>query len=278
MVRRRHAGRVVRHVSDSRGWPDSYPAHFRLKNLLSRVHSVVRLPGIVAVFPISPGVVVSRVWEIYRERFWVLFGAAAVLYAVQFVFYLLLSAAVGIVLVILFWALGVLYQGMVVELVHDVEDGRRDHSVGQLLRSVEPVFRPLVAVSVLFGIGVAIGTMLLVIPGLILSVVWSVVAPVTVLERPGIRRAFGRSREIVRGNGWNVFGVILILFVIVFLVSIAVGLIASGLGSFGHAAVQWAVNSAIAPVTALSASVLYFALTRQPGPVPTYTPPASPLP
>jgi hypothetical protein len=163
-------------------------------------------------------------------------------------------------LVLLFWFLSILYQGMVVRLVQDVQDGRRDHSVGQLLRSVEPVFWPLVAVSILFGIGVAIGFILLIIPGLILLVIWSVVAPVTVLERPGVFAAFRRSREIVRGNGWNVFGVIVIVFVIVVLISIAAGLAASGLGSVGRALVQWAVNSAIAPVTALSASVLYFAL------------------
>jgi hypothetical protein len=234
----------------------------------------------MGVQPISPGVVVSRVWEIYRDQFGVLFGTAVVLYALQFVIYLLLSATAGIVLVLLFWALAVLYEGMVVELVQDVQDGRRDHSVGQLLRSVEPVFWQLVAVSILFGLGVAIGFVLLIIPGLILLVIWSLVAPVTVLERPGVFAAFGRSREIVRGNGWNVFGVMVILFVIVFLVSIAVGLLASGLGSFGHAVVQWAVNSAIAPVTALSGSVLYFALTRtEAGPRPTYSPPpVSPLP
>jgi hypothetical protein len=229
----------------------------------------------VGVHPISPGAIVSRVWEIYRDQFGVLFGTAVVLYAVQFVIYLLLPAATGIFLVILFWALGVLYEGMVVELVKDLQDGRRDYSVAQLLRSVEPVFWPLVAVSVLFGIGVAIGFVLLIVPGLILLVVWSLVAPVTVLERPGVWKAFGRSRQIVRGNGWNVFGVMVILFVIVFLVSIAVGLIASGLGSFGHAVVQWVVNAAITPVTALSASVLYFALTqRDARPQPTYTPPS----
>lgn len=235
----------------------------------------------MAVYPISHGVVVSRVWEIYREQFGVLFGTAVVLYALQFVIYLLLPAATGIVLVILFWALGILYQGMVVKLVQDVQEGKRDHSVGQLLRSVEPVFWPLVAVSILFGIGVAVGFVLLVIPALILFVIWSVVAPVTVLERPGVWKAFGRSRELVRGNGWNVFGLIVIVWVIVFLVSIAAGLIAAGLGSFGHSLVQWAVNSAIAPVTALSASVLYFALTQgEPGPQPTYTapPPVNPLP
>ena len=206
----------------------------------------------------------SRIREIYLDQFGVLFGTAVVLYVVQFVIYLVVPATLGIVLVLLFWALSILYQGMVVELVQDVQDGRRDHSVGELLRSVEPVFWPLVAVSILFGIGVAIGFVLVIVPGLILLVLWSVVAPVTVLERPGVFASFARSRQIVRGNGWNVFGVIVIVFVIVFLISIAVGLAASGLGSLGRALVQWAVNSAIAPVTALSASVLYFELRGTP--------------
>lgn len=216
----------------------------------------------------------SRIWALYLDQFGVLFGTAVVLYAVQFVIYLVLPTALGIVLVLLFWALSILYQGMVVELVQDVQDGRRDHSVGQLLRSVEPVFWPLLGVSILFGIGVAIGFVLLIIPGLILLVIWSVVAPVTVLERPGVFAAFGRSREIVRGNGWNVFGVIVIVFVIVALISIAVGLVASGLGSFGRSLVQWAVNSAIAPIAALSASVLYFELrgTRSTAPPPAAQP------
>jgi hypothetical protein len=227
--------------------------------------------------PISPGAVVSRILEIYRDQFGVLFGTAVVLYALQFVIYLVLPATLALVLVMLFWALSILYQGMVVELVQDVQDGRRDHSVGQLLRSVEPVFWPLIAVSILFGIGVAVGFILLIIPGLILIVIWSVVAPVTVLERPGVFAAFRRSREIVRGNGWNVFGVIVIVFVIVFLISIAAGLAASGLGSVGHALVQWAVNSAIAPITALSASVLYFALRgKHPEPTPTPSPTQQP--
>jgi hypothetical protein len=218
----------------------------------------------VSVQSLNPGAVVSRIWAIYREQFGVLFGTAVVLYALQFVIYLVLPSAAGFALVLLFWAVSILYQGMVVELVKDVEDGRRDHSVGQLLRSVEPVFWPLVGVSILFGIGVGIGFVLLIIPGLFLLVIWSVVAPVTVLERPGVFAAFGRSREIVRGNGWNVFGVIVMVFVIVFVVSIAVGLATSGLGSAGRALVQWAVNSAIAPVTALSASVIYFMLQGTP--------------
>jgi hypothetical protein len=214
----------------------------------------------VSVQPISPGAVISRIWELYRDQFSVLVSTAVALYALQFVVYLLLGSAVSFALAILFWALSILYQGIVVELVQDVQDGRRDHSVRGLIRSVQPVFWQLAAVSVIFGICVGIGFVLIIIPGLILLVIWSVVAPVTVLERPGIFAAFGRSRELVRGNGWNVFGVIVVVFLAVAVISLAAGLAASSLGSVGQAVVQWAVNSALAPVTALSASVLYFAL------------------
>jgi hypothetical protein len=141
------------------------------------------------------------------------------------------------------------------------------------MASVTPVFWPLVAVSLLFGLAVGIGFVLLIIPGLFLMTIWCVVAPVTVLERPGVWEAFGRSRDLVRGNGWNVFGVIVLVFLAVVVVSVAAGIAAAGLGSVGRALVQWAVNAALAPVTALSASVLYFELRRQAAPV--VSPPAT---
>jgi hypothetical protein len=208
---------------------------------------------------ISTGSVISRIWEIYRDQTAVLIGTALLLFGLQFIVFALLPGA-SIAVGILFWAVSVLYQGMVVELVQDLQRGRRDHSVGDLLRSVEPVLLPLMAVSILTAIGVAIGFLLFIIPGLILLVLWSVVAPVTVLERPGVFAAFGRSRELVRGNGWAVFGVIVLLAFAVLVISFAVGVAAASLGSVGRALVQWLVDSAFAPLAALSASVLYFAL------------------
>ncbi|MGH2883245.1 MAG: hypothetical protein ACRDPA_11205, partial [Solirubrobacteraceae bacterium] len=166
----------------------------------------------MTVQPISPGAIVSRIWALYEDQFSVLVSTAVVLFSVQFVLTLVLSTAAAFALAILFLALSILYQGMVVELVKDVQDGRRDHSIRDLIRSVEPVFWPLAAVSVLFGIGTALGFIFLIVPGLILLVIWSVVAPVTVLEHPGVFAAFRRSRELVRGNGWNVFAVIVVVF------------------------------------------------------------------
>ena len=228
---------------------------------------------------VSLSAVASRVWEIYRDQAGVLLGVAVILFAVQFVVNLALSAAAAILVALLFWVLSTLYQGMVVKLVQDLQDGKRDHSVADLLRSVGPVLLPLLAVGVLFAIGVGIGFILLIVPGLYLMTIWCVVAPVTVLEHPGVFAAFGRSRELVRGYGWAVFGVILGIFFAVVVVSIIASLVASGLGSFGRALVQWAVDTAVAPVAALAATVLYLTLRQVHGEAvaPADAPAPSPL-
>ena len=48
-------------------------------------------------------------------------------------------------------AVGTLYQGMVVGLVRDVQSGRRDSSVQELMRSALPVFWPLLGAGFLDG-------------------------------------------------------------------------------------------------------------------------------
>jgi hypothetical protein len=122
------------------------------------------------------------------------------------------------------------------------------------------VFWPLLAVAILFGLGVGIGFILLIVPGVFLLTIWSVAAPVTVIERPGVLRAFGRSRELVRGYGWPVLGVIVLVFLVSIAVSIVAGLIATPLGDGGRTAVQWIVNTLLAPLAALTSAVLYFTL------------------
>ena len=123
----------------------------------------------------------------------------------------------------------------------------------------------LIAVSILAGLGIAIGLLLLIIPGLILLTLWAVVAPVTVLERPGVLAVFGRSRELVRGNGWQVFGVI-VLFILIFIaIGIVLGIIGAVLGDAGEVILNYVGSVITAPLVALASAVLYFEL-RAPGP------------
>jgi hypothetical protein len=76
-----------------------------------------------------------------------------------------------------------LFMGMVVQLVRDVQDGRRDSSLGQLFESAVPVLFPLIAAGILAGFGIAIGFLLIIVPGLFLLTIWAVVAPSIVVER-----------------------------------------------------------------------------------------------
>ena len=208
---------------------------------------------------ISPNAVVARIWQLYKREAAILLPAAVVLYAIAFIIALILPVGLAFILTVLFWVLAILYQGFVVELVSADETGSR-RETGDLVRAVTPVLGSLLMISILFAFGVAIGFILIIIPGLILLTIWSVVVPVEVLEHAGVFGSFGRSRELVRGNGWNVFGVIVIVWVAVIIVSFLAGALAAPLGHVGRDLVQWAVNVLLAPVVALSASVLYFAL------------------
>jgi hypothetical protein len=213
--------------------------------------------------PLDPGRVIDRALRIYRDQLGVLLPAALAVFAIQAIAVVVLSDALGVVVSLLAMVLSTFYQGMVVELVGDVQDGRRDQSVGGLFASVSPVLITLIAAAIVVGIGVAIGLVLLLIPGLYLLTIWSVVAPVIVIERTRLLAAFGRSHDLVRGNGGPVFVVILIVFVGLAVLNLLLGILTAGLGDVASAAISWLFNAATAPISALTAAVLYFTLRER---------------
>lgn len=179
-------------------------------------------------------------------------------------------------------AAGTLYQGMVVGLVSDVQDGRRDSSVEDLIRATGPVILPLIGAGIFAGIAIGLGIILLIVPGLILLTLWSVIAPVIVVERAGVFEAFGRSRALVRGNAWQVFGVIFTVFVITVVAGIVLGIIGVAISDTAGMRILFNVISSTltAPIGALVAAVIYFRLleieqeARASAPPPPATPPA----
>ena len=211
--------------------------------------------------------VFERIFQIYKDQFTLLIPAALVVFVpVAIISGLIYAGDVGLLGALLVAALATIatywFQGMVVEAAEDILDGRRDHTVGSLLRSVTPVLGALIVAGILAGIAIGIGLLLLIVPGLFLLTIWAVLAPVVVLEKKSAFEAFGRSRELVRGHGWQVFGVIVVLFLLQFIVAAVIQAIANGVSdSFAaYALSDLIVRLLVAPLSALAAAVLYFEL------------------
>jgi hypothetical protein len=224
----------------------------------------------------------SEIFSIYRAH-------AGVLLPVAFCLFLVVGIVSGLLtgsLVLLPVSIAIsviaatLYQGLVVGLVRDVQDGRRDSTAGELLRGAAPVIAPLIGAGLLSGLGIGIGMVLLIVPGLILLTIWAVIAPVIVVERSGVIDAFGRSRELVRGNGWQVFGVIISAFLIALIVGLVFAAIAAGIvhGAFGRILSNIASSTLTAPITALAAAVIYYRLRKIEGTEPAAADAGAPPP
>jgi hypothetical protein len=229
------------------------------------------------------GATLSEVFSIYGANagvllpvaFW-LFLVVAILNGIagSSLFLILLASVVGI-------AAGTLYQGTVVNLVRDVQDGRRDFSAGELLNSATPFIAPLIGAGILAGIAIGVGLIVFIVPGLILLTIWAVIAPVIVVEKSPVMSSFGRSRELVRGNGWPVFGAIVVAFLIVIVGGLVFGAIAASIadGPLLRIVFSALASTITAPISALVAAVLYFRLRAVEGsPAPTTGGPDVPAP
>jgi hypothetical protein len=113
-----------------------------------------------------------------------------------------------------------LVQGALVEIV-DTERAHRHASLADLCRTASRRLGSLVGVSLLTGIGVGIGLLLLVVPGLVLFTRWSLAVPVVMLEHKSPVQAMRRSTELVKGRGRPVFAV----FATVTLIALAASLL-----------------------------------------------------
>lgn len=167
--------------------------------------------------------------------------------------------ALAVTLVGTYWL-----QGALVFAVQDVRDGRADSSIGELLRRAAPFLGTLVAAGILAGLGVAVGLLLLVVPGIYLLTIWALIAPTIVLERAGVLDSFGRSRALVSGRFWPVLGVVVVAVVLSAIAQAVIGAVLSFLPLFLQSWLGGAIAAAVAvPFMALAITLTYFRLSEE---------------
>lgn len=225
---------------------------------------------------VSTAGVLHEAWGVYRRNWARLVVIGAALFVV-------VNLIAGITLVILGQlggggfahalagaALGIAgvcaVQGAFTGAAVELRDDRAELAVGELLSAVRPVLPALISAGLLAGLGIGIGLIFFLVPGLYLLTRWSMLVPVIVLERRP--DAFARSGQLVAGNGWAVFSLLMPLLFIGLVAAVVVPTIGQAIlpdYSLGSWIGSTLASAVVTPFVAIALTLTYLRL-RDAGP------------
>ncbi|MBU1378488.1 MAG: hypothetical protein KKE02_21260 [Alphaproteobacteria bacterium] len=169
---------------------------------------------------------------------------------------------------------GAVLQGaLVYGAVQDMSGGRP--TIAECLANGLRAFLPLIGLSILLGLAIVFGFVLLIVPGIMMACAWCVAVPALVADRSGVFGAFSRSAELTRGNRWRIFALFIVVWVIAIVISMVIGAVSVALSFAGggldpvalaRSPVQIGANLISTTLTSLISStgvaVLYVELRR----------------
>jgi hypothetical protein len=144
--------------------------------------------------------------------------------------------------------------------VVSIGDGRKPRLGSVVLRGVQ-VLPVVAAAAVMSSLGIALGYVALIVPGILLGLRWAVVAQAAALEHEGWLGALRSSGRLTHGHYWHVFGLILVAGALAVAVRLGFGAFALGSTSgVASVSVGIAVDTFVASFAALTLAMLYFDL------------------
>jgi hypothetical protein len=146
--------------------------------------------------------------------------------------------------------------------LHAIEAGERP-SPGQVLVAGFEAFTPLFAAVLLAALGIALGFLALIVPGVYLAIRWYFVPQAVVIDGARGRAALTRSGELVDGFWWRTFGLVILANVAVAIPGFILLTPFTAIAESTDRAVWALVGSAIAtsittPFVALYSTLLYY--------------------
>ena len=135
-----------------------------------------------------------------------------------------------------------------------------------MLRTALVKFLPMLGLALLLGLGVFVGGLLLIVPGVILGLAWSVALPALVLEDRGVFDAFGRSADLTRNRRWSIFLLFVLVGIVVMVAELVLFALFGGFRSLASAhlgAASALVSALVEMVTVPFYAVMVTALFNQ---------------
>jgi hypothetical protein len=132
-------------------------------------------------------------------------------------------------------------------------------TVGAALRAAAPRLAAAVGAVALYTVAVAVGLLLLVVPGVWLAVRWYFGAQAAVVDGLGPADALRRSAQVVQTRWWRTFGVLLAFGLITGVVAAGVGAI---LGEIDNGAIYTSgyvlLQAVVVSLSAIFGTLLFF--------------------
>jgi hypothetical protein len=216
--------------------------------------------------------VLDEVFRLYRNNAGPLISLAAVVFLpVAFVTALLenSSTIAGLVTqVLVSGPTTFLYAGLAAPVAVRARGGGLPAEPGDMLDAVQPVAWALLLAGLIWVMVTTIGFALLIVPGIIWVTVTLATPSAITLERRGVIESFGRSRDLVRGNGTTVFGILLALGVALVIAGLILEAIGNAVGGAAGAFIgSWLAAVLTAPPAGLLPTVVFLDLGGQVEPI-----------
>jgi hypothetical protein len=178
------------------------------------------------------GSALSRAFEVLFGNFFAFVAISAVASAPILVYDLskaghVVAGAYAWTEVLLQFTLTALCEAMILYATFQALRGRPVRPGESIARGLQR-FGPIVLVTVLNTLIVALGSLLLVIPGIIASIILCVALPACVVERLGPIESMQRSSALTRGYRWPIFGAFLAFGIVIIIVAALIGGLTAG--------------------------------------------------
>ncbi|WAC24132.1 hypothetical protein [Blastomonas sp. SL216] len=133
----------------------------------------------------------------------------------------IVSSIVGYVL-FLFLSI-ILQASLIVASANDIAG--RPVNFGECVSRAIGKLLPLIGLGIVVAIGISIGLVMLIIPGIILYLMWMVAVPAMMVENLSVSDALSRSSALTKGSRLKLLGLIIVFIIFSTIIGIPIGII-----------------------------------------------------
>jgi hypothetical protein len=170
----------------------------------------------------------------------------------------------GLLWFLIFIAVNTLSTALMIEFISK-KYLKQHQTIGRYIKNVLPFIFPIMGLSIVEAIIVGIGLLAFIVPGVYFALALSVSSQVLIVERKRVFQAIQRSFDLTRGYKLEIFGYLLVLFLISFGIGLLSGQLLNLLENMQvsrqfQILIEHLIQVLIAPIGACLFILIYFNL------------------